>query len=149
MASAISNPLPYIPMCSVEVPCHVSCLTSPTFSPPPFSAPPSLFAVMSQETIRQDVDERKPGENVDSSQWKDTIIYERREGEYFPGTRVSSQLFREKKVISGILSVSPSIRCLTLPFPPLSLSLLSPSPSLCPPLLTPSLPPLPLSVGGD
>ena len=35
------------------------------------------------------MDERKPGEDVDSSQWKDTIIYERTEGEYFPGTRVS------------------------------------------------------------
>lgn len=44
--------------------------------------------ILSQEIIKQDGDERKPGENVDSSQWKDTIIYERREGEYFPGTRV-------------------------------------------------------------
>ena len=35
--------------------------------------------------------ERKPGENVDSSQWKDTIMYERNEGEYFPGTRVSER----------------------------------------------------------
>ena len=44
---------------------------------------------LAQEVIRQDGDERKPGENVDSSQWKDTIVYERNEGEYFPGTRVS------------------------------------------------------------
>ena len=44
---------------------------------------------MCQEVIKQDKGERKPGENVDSSQWKDTIMYERTEGEYFPGTRVS------------------------------------------------------------
>ena len=45
-----------------------------------------------QEVIRQNMDERKPGENVDTSQWKDTIMYERSEGEYFPGTRVSGHL---------------------------------------------------------
>ena len=54
------------------------------------SLPPSL----SQEIIKQDMDERKPGEDVDSSQWKDTIIYERTEGEYFPGTRVSELVVR-------------------------------------------------------
>ena len=46
----------------------------------------------SQETIRQDTSERKPGENVDSSQWKNTVRYERTEGEYFAGTRVSEIL---------------------------------------------------------
>lgn len=45
--------------------------------------------ILSQEVIKWDTDERKPGENVDSSQWKDTIVYERNEAEYFPGTRVS------------------------------------------------------------
>lgn len=33
--------------------------------------------------------ERKPGENEDTTKWKDTFVYERRESELVPGTRVS------------------------------------------------------------
>lgn len=43
-------------------------------------------AMQAQPTMKPEV-ERRAGENVDLSQWKDTVRYAKQDEEYFPGTR--------------------------------------------------------------
>ena len=42
-----------------------------------------------QATVKSEQSIRKAGENVDDTQWKDTIQLQKDEEEFFPGTRVS------------------------------------------------------------
>ena len=40
-------------------------------------------------TVKSELSVRKAGENVDDTQWKDTVQLQKDEEEFFPGTRVS------------------------------------------------------------
>lgn len=40
--------------------------------------------------MKANVSERKAGENVDNTQWKDTFQLEKADEEFFSGTRVSA-----------------------------------------------------------
>lgn len=42
-----------------------------------------------QATVKSELSVRKAGENVDDTQWKDTVQLQKDEEEFFPGTRVS------------------------------------------------------------
>ena len=39
--------------------------------------------------MKSELSVRKAGENVDDTQWKDTVELQKDEEEFFPGTRVS------------------------------------------------------------
>ena len=46
-----------------------------------------------QVTVKSELSVRKAGENVDGTQWKDTVQLQKEEQEFFPGTRVSQEWY--------------------------------------------------------